>query len=116
METKYQEIIEWLKQRPLWLQDAANKVISNGNLSQEDLNQVVANCKAEEGIGETKEIKGVERSINLNEEKLDLFLESISDTQNINALSSREPLDFVIQICLSFMDQMVRVNQVTQGY
>ncbi|HHV08023.1 MAG TPA: hypothetical protein GXX69_07395 [Firmicutes bacterium] len=91
------EIKDWLSERPTWLQDAARRLVTYGDISDDDIEELVTLCKAEAGF-EAIHIKPVvdiplERFVP-KKEKTCLRLDSISDIKGINALAPRKPLEF----------------------
>ncbi len=99
----YEELAKWFSERPKWLQDAAYRIIEDGQLTDEDLSQLVLLCK-EEANG--KAVLGpviTSALLEVRETPKHLRLESISDVQGINALCPRRPLEFgETQLCIVF--------------
>jgi energy-coupling factor transporter ATP-binding protein EcfA2 len=89
----------WFKERPLWLQDAAIRLFQYGEVSDNDIKELVILCKREAGIPhepdhlpEPQEFpSGLLHDI---EESIKVHLISISDLKGINALNPRTPLRF----------------------
>lgn len=89
----------WFKERPLWMQDAARRLLEIGNITGDDLDQLVSLCKREAGNkiegDETPQAIGIPDGVLQSEgNKLELRLNSISELQGINALAPRMPLEF----------------------
>lgn len=87
----------WFAQRPLWLQDAARRIIQNGAIDANDLAELTMLCKQEAGITDPASPKAKTQSIpkgalNVYEDSFTLRLEEISNVRGINALSPRNPL------------------------
>ncbi len=89
----------WFTQRPLWLQDAARRIVHKGTIDTNDLAELIALCKQEAGIKDPNAPKIQSRSIpkgslQVPENTITLRLEEISNVKGINALSPRKPLKF----------------------
>ncbi len=89
----------WFTQRPLWLQDAARRIVQKGAIDTNDLAELVALCKQEAGIKDPNAPKiqpqGIPKgSLQVSENPITLRLEEISNIKGINALSPRKPLKF----------------------
>jgi energy-coupling factor transporter ATP-binding protein EcfA2 len=86
----------WFTDRPQWVQDAARRLIINGEITETDLNELVNLCKSEVGLLET-EVKfiGIPKGcLTSKEENINLKLIAIKDLKGINALCPRKPLQF----------------------
>lgn len=96
MANSLKEIENWFKERPKWLQDAVRRIIQSGEITIEDIKELVELCKAEAGIGITAIIPlGIPSgSLAINEDNINLRINSISNVTGINALSPRKPLIF----------------------
>lgn len=89
----------WFAQRPLWLQDAARRLVQKGAFEAADLAELIALCKQEAGVSvpvapKTKAQGIPPGSLQVQESPITLRLEEISSVQGINALSPRQPLKF----------------------
>lgn len=97
MNDKLKELEEWLSERPLWIQDATNRILRNGIITKNDMDELLIICKCEVGI-ETDgliEPKKIECGlISNNEINVELVIESLSDLEGINALAPRKPMLF----------------------
>lgn len=96
MNELMKEIENWFKDRPLWLQDAARRIIENGEIASKDVHELIELCKNEAGLGEAKiKPRGIPVKALMEEtEGANLRIDSISEVTGINALSSRKPLKF----------------------
>ena len=93
------ELSIWFKERPLWVQDAARRLIQQGNITPDDLNELVELCK-HEATGN----QGFSNGTNPEPIPDDAFksvqgqgllrLKAIKDVIGINALAPRKPLEF----------------------
>jgi energy-coupling factor transporter ATP-binding protein EcfA2 len=52
--TLQKEIIDWLHGRPDWLQEAAQRILTNGALSDAELDELTALCRTDAGLKKTK--------------------------------------------------------------
>jgi len=87
----------WFAGRPLWLQDAARRIIEKGAIDADDLDELTVLCKQEAGVSipTPPEIKArpiPEGALGVHEKPVMLWLEEISNVRGINALSPRNPL------------------------
>lgn len=94
------ELEKWFTERPLWLQDAARRLILNGEISYEDIVDLTSLCKEEVGLKGAIELsikaKPIPKgSLVVNEENSELKLVSIGNVRGINALAPRNPLEFM---------------------
>jgi len=53
--TVLQEILEWSVDRPAWQRDALRRLVLNGELSDDDIRDLVKICKSVHGLAEQKE-------------------------------------------------------------
>lgn len=98
-DTIIAELESWFAERPKWLQHAAQHIIQNGDINENDLNELITLCKAESGIADSSSAlrppvsipKGSFQSCG---NKVTLQLNAISDLIGINALAPRKPLEF----------------------
>jgi len=93
------QLESWFTQRPLWLQDAARRLVQKSVIDPTDLAELIALCKQEAGITDptSPEVKpqGIPKgAFQVHETPVTLRLEQISDVRGINALSPRKPLKF----------------------
>ena len=93
------EIEKWFAGRPLWLQDAARRVIVNGAVGPDDLKELITLCKSEAGIpvpgrSAIKAVGIPKGALQGSETQVELRLNSIFDLKGVNALAPRKPLEF----------------------
>ena len=93
------DLSEWFKDRPIWLQDAARRLVQNGAIRASDLDDLVTLCKQE--LGEAANIKekaGLEpipkHAFKPVDRQIPLRINAIEDVIGINALAPRKPLEF----------------------
>ena len=94
-----EELERWFKDRPLWLQDAARRLIQQGKIEDADINDLLLLCKKEAGITDGVETapkaSGIpDGACQKKEYSHHLHLLSISNLTGINALNPRNPLEF----------------------
>ena len=99
MDRILNQLESWFTNRPLWLQDAARRIIQKVALDSTDLAELIALCKQEAGVPDPAppKIKGQgipPGSLQVHERPVTLRLEEISNVKGINALSPRKPLKF----------------------
>ncbi|MDD2309196.1 MAG: AAA family ATPase [Desulfuromonadaceae bacterium] len=87
------EINDWLHGRHDWLQEAATRILKNGNLNTVDFDDLTALCKTEAGQKKTKNriFPGLTSKSAVTNE---LRLVSIGDINGIENLAPRKPLVF----------------------
>ena len=89
----------WFKDRPLWVQDAAQRLIQQGDITTADLNELVALCKQEAtgnlGSSDGTSPKPIPDDVfkSVHGQGL-LRLKAIKDVVGINALAPRKALEF----------------------
>ena len=94
MALNLKELEGWFQERPKWLQDAARQLIEKGELSDQDITELLSLCGME-ATGQTITYSGIpEGSLGIQDTTKPLHLEAISDVQGINALSPTKPLTF----------------------
>ncbi len=93
------DMASWFKERPLWLQDTARRLIQNTEVTPSDLDELVKLCK-EEAADTVKPDRQAEVG-SIPEHLLDqvdmqtpVRLNAIKDATGINALAPRKPLEF----------------------
>jgi hypothetical protein len=93
-----EELENWFKERPLWLQDATKRLLEKGELEENDYSDLLKICGKEAGVAfEGEEIpKGhpIPAGLFAQEEhahKVEIC--SISNVAGVNALNPRKPLN-----------------------
>jgi hypothetical protein len=92
------EIIGWCGELPGWQQDALRRIVENGELTPEDIRELVAVCKHAHGL----EVEDVPECRPLRREHLPkglpagkaVTLCSIAEPENVNALDQSQELKF----------------------
>lgn len=96
-----QDLEQWFQERPIWMQEAAYRIISKGNLSGADYQELLDMCLNEAAKVPVQCNRLTEGVFDVQESPIHLRLESISEVKGINALSPSKPLEFgKSQICL----------------
>jgi len=90
----YDELYNWFKDRPKWLQDCARRLIEKEKLEQEDYDELLMLCR-NETVGKDVQFFGIQGgSLDLGESTKDIHLRSIAHVCGVNALCSEKPVDF----------------------
>ncbi|MCG7848466.1 MAG: AAA family ATPase [ANME-2 cluster archaeon] len=89
----------WFKDRPLWVQDAARRLIQQGDITPDDLIELVEICKHEAagslGLSDDTSPEPIpDYAFNSVHGQGLLRLKAIKDVVGINALAPRKPLEF----------------------
>jgi hypothetical protein len=91
------ELETWFQNRPLWLQDAASKLLNTGILDEQAYNDLLKICGSEAGIEfeendipKAKTVSAAEFTKPEHAHKIEII--SISNITGINALNPRTPL------------------------
>lgn len=95
----FQELKAWFQDRPLWLQDAAGRIIKGIGIDQTNLDELALLCKQETEIPVQNHtpIKaapipiGAFQNTNRN---VEIRLNSIEEVKGVNALAPKKPLEF----------------------
>lgn len=93
------ELSAWFKNRPVWVQDAAQRLIQQGDITPDDLNELVELCKHEAagnlGLSDGTSPEPIPEDAfkSVHGQGL-LRLKAIKDVIGINALAPRKPLEF----------------------
>ncbi len=85
------EIISWLNKQQEWLQDAAEKLLSVGMLTEEHIADIVKSLKAGTANDKQRNFENLTGTFNPTD---DLRLVSIGDIHGIENLAPRTPLNF----------------------
>lgn len=90
---------KWFSERPMWLQDAARRLLDNNGLEEADQCELYELCKLEAKIafGESAEIGFTpigEGSLIGEEEGEKVEIRSISNVKGVNALNPKKPIEF----------------------
>ncbi|MDY6990759.1 MAG: AAA family ATPase [Thermodesulfobacteriota bacterium] len=98
MDQILDQLEAWFTARPMWLQDAARRLIEKGTIDPTDLEELIALCKHETNIPNSIRLKAKARGIpkgalQVRESPATLCLEQISNVRGINALKPRKPLE-----------------------
>src|ERR1017187_9931902 len=89
-------LVKWFQERPFWIQEAARRLLTKGNLAEQDLKELTAVCQQQ-----AAEPKTTQKSVALPESAfaqkaagVTLRLNGISEVKGIEALNPRSPLSF----------------------
>ncbi len=97
------ELETWFQERPRWLQDAARRLVQNGDLAEKDYAELFNMCKGEV-LGQSPTFSPLPAgSLSFQDTTKPLRLKSIAHVQGINALSPTKPLEFgQEQLCIVY--------------
>ena len=90
-------ILDWSMSRPVWQRDALRRIVTDGKLTQDDVNDIMVLLKSEHGRGDT-EVKGMpleyeHLAINPNSED-SVRLNSLENVVGVNQIISDQILSF----------------------
>ena len=93
------DLQRWFMDRPLWMQDAARRIIREGQLEKGDLEQLVALCKSQVGISDpslqpARTTGPIQVSLISTPNQIIFRLQALFGIKGINALAPRKPLEF----------------------
>ena len=89
---------QWFKKRPIWLQDAANRLIQKGKLDEEDYRELYQSCVHEVADKIDKaDYKIIKSLFSKQSSSGELKLKSIGNIEGINCLSPKKPLEIESQ-------------------
>lgn len=93
-EEIYLEIEKWIATLPAWQQDASRRLLQNGSLNAQDIEQLVGICM-QEGASRECQYEGISDGALLTRNADASFkLHSISEVQGVNAIKQKDPLSF----------------------
>jgi len=97
MPTPSEELENWFKERPSWLQDAARRLMEKGYLEDEDADELLRICGTEAGMEFDEETIPEPQPIPTGSFKEEdhthkIEISSISNIVGVNALNPRTPL------------------------
>jgi len=92
------DIIEWVEDKPLFWQEAVNRIIRNKSLTQGDITELVGICKYENKIIELEytpvDIEELKELVDSSSIQESIKLSKIKNNENINALKDHSVLGF----------------------
>ena len=91
-----EELKAWFQERPVWLQEAAKRIIEKRELKAEDYEELYEYClnEAKEQNGELNVDIPINQLLNYGQSDSVIRLNSIGDIKGINALVPKKPLNF----------------------
>lgn len=87
------ELLEWLKERPLWLQEAARRLLLRDTLNGADLDDLTALCCLTDDLPEVEPISDGDIA-SVSASGAVIALTGLSNLRNINALADEQTLSF----------------------
>ncbi|RRN55508.1 hypothetical protein EIM48_10280 [Pseudoxanthomonas sp. SGNA-20] len=93
--TVLQEILEWSQDRPAWQRDALRRLVLNGELSEEDIDDLTEICKSSRGLAEQRDVVPLGREhVPDRTAGAPVSLVSIFHQRGVNALADNQTLKF----------------------
>ena len=89
-------MVKWFQERPLWIQEAARRLLAKRNLAEADLKELAAVCQQQAAEPKTtqKLVALPESAFAQKVAGVSLRLNGISEVKGIEALNPRSPLTF----------------------
>ena len=99
------EIFKWSRTRPDWQRDALRRLVQKGELSVDDIETLVENCKATHGLAKKQKVVPLTQDhIPENPTVEPTSLMSISHHQGVNALAEDQTLKFAPNLTVVYGD------------
>ena len=104
--TVLHEILEWSTGRPDWQRDALRRLVQNGELSADDIHELVEICKAKYGLADQQEAIPVteDHVPDRRDSAASVSLESIFHHRGVNALAEGQTLKFAPNLTVVYGD------------
>ncbi len=94
----HHDILQWSVKLPAWQRDALRRIVENGPLSEQDIDELSAACRHANGCDEESVPELVplaaEHIPTRNENAEKVTVSSISEPENVNAVDSQQSLPF----------------------
>src|SRR5262249_45054524 len=106
MATVLREILEWSQERPAWQRDALRRLVTNGELSDDDIRTLADICKSAHGLAEQQDIAPLARE-HVREKVIDsahVSRTSIFHHRGVNALAEGQTLKFAPNLTAVYGD------------
>jgi ABC-type cobalamin/Fe3+-siderophores transport system ATPase subunit len=89
-------LVKWFQERPFWIQEATRRLLTKGNLAEQDLSELVVICRQQGAQPKTtpKPAALPESAFAQKAAGVSLRLNGISEIKGIEALNPRAPLTF----------------------
>ena len=90
------EIFEWSKERPIWQRDALRRMVTKGELNDQDLREITDICKSQHGLGERVNSIPLESKhiSNSGVRRKSVSLDSLTHHSGVNALAQGQTIEF----------------------
>ena len=90
------ELLEWSKERPLWQRDALRRMVTKGDLNDQDLRDITDICKSQHGLGERVNSIPLEPKhiSNSGVRRKSVSLDSLTHHSGVNALAQEQTIEF----------------------
>lgn len=101
-----QEILTWSSDRPKWQRDALRRLVTNGELSDDDISALTEICKGDHGLAEKAEVKPLAKEHVPGGEAnaAAVSLVSIFHHKGVNALAEDQTLKFAPGLTIVYGD------------
>src|SRR5215472_563017 len=101
-----QEILTWSSDRPKWQRDALRRLVTNGELSDDDISALTEICKGDHGLAEKAEVKPLAKEHVRGGEAnaAAVSLVSIFHHKGVNALAEDQTLKFAPGLTIVYGD------------
>jgi len=101
-----QEILTWSSDRPKWQRDALRRLVTNGELSDDDISALTEICKGDHGLAEKVEVKPLAKEHVPGGEAnaAAVSLVSIFHHKGVNALAEDQTLKFAPGLTIVYGD------------
>lgn len=89
-------LVKWFQDRPFWIQETARRLLTKGNLAEQDFKELTAVCQQQATEPKTtqKPVALPESAFTQKAAGVSLRLNGISEVKGIEALNPRSPLTF----------------------
>ena len=90
------ELLEWSKERPPWQRDALRRMVTKGDLNDQDLREITNICKSEHGLAES--VKAIPLESNHISSSggtgKPVSMDSLTHHSGVNALAQEQTIEF----------------------
>ncbi len=90
------EILKWSLDRPPWQRDALRRLVTQGDLKQEDITALASLCKSRHGLSDKVKAQPLDANHLPQPDagKIPVFLESLTHLAGVNALGQDQRIEF----------------------
>ena len=105
-----QDILKWSSDRPTWQREALRRLVTNGELTENDIVELTALCKDSTSANQPLTAAHISAP---STSAPSVALRNIRNVQNVNALADGQSLNFIPKESQLFMATMALANLVT---